>query len=808
MQGILDQHSGGLDVRVNTLLFGTVRLNDTARSDIPFEAVISDTVTPGSILTVDMTLIGIPADTQHITLSVQVGSIPHAGYFTHQNNLINFTVSNLGQYGFAAASMIPLGYSGFAVQDTNSLFEGAFMVATDSLHVSDGARDIVEEPDNDFAVAPGGDLRVADPGPNADQETYSIFDDSNAENPASLQISQRTFSWKNPFYGNFVILEYTIKNLSQNSYPNVYAGLFLDWDIFNFSQNCGGFSSNENLGYMDYCFDVPGRFRGMAVIDPTPFASYKLRLNPTTGGTSSYSFTKAEKYHSLSSGIIDTAGIGTNDLSQVLSAGPFAIAPGDSARAVFAILAADSLADLKTYAIRAREQYFCATANRPPKVVEPPETAVFVWTPKAICIPGFSASDPDQNINDIFPVGGTFANNSICFNPVAGENIIGLIARDFCGLEDSGKTVVTVTMAYNRPIVDTFAVAMENLKVYYGGGTASGKFFYRLGGKTLFDSTAMIQGNGDTLVYSVPESLLTLRGLEYYFSIVHNGKTDSVGNPSSPYSIVVSLSNEQAQRPIAMPAKSYRIIGLPIKIAGPLNQVDAIFPDDLGQPDKIQWRLGSYNPFTGGYDEYPYARPVQPQVGYWLITRIPKKYGVIGYSMTPNIAIGSDKYYASMLDSGWNQLANPFPFSITWSNVRFGDADSIFAGHPASILDDAVYWYSGTGYTNPSELVPWDGFFVNIKKPHIRIYFPYVESHASPVSLGKENEDQSASLDNWEIELQMEAGGLYDDRNLAGVRPDATNGLDEYDYGEPPAPPDGPSSRFYSSGRQRKPASH
>lgn len=355
--GSMGEHSVGLDVQVNSLLFGTIGLNDTARSDVPFEAIISDTVTPGSTLTADMTLIGSPDDTQHVKIYVRVGDLPHAGYFTHDNGLIKFTISNFGQYGFAPGSIISLGYSGFAYRDTNSLFEGAFMVAVDSLHVSDAARNIVEEPDNDFAVAPGGDLLSAIPGQNADQQTFSIFDDSKAENPAGLEISQRTYSWDNPLYSNFVIIEYTIKNLSQNNYTGVYAGLFFDWDIMTYTQNCGGFSSDENLGYMYYCRDFPNHFRGIAVINSANSVSYKLRRNPTIQGEANYSFTESEKYHALSSGIIDTAGAGTGDLAQIISSGPFGLAVGGSIIVAFAVIASDSLLQLKSSALQARDAY-------------------------------------------------------------------------------------------------------------------------------------------------------------------------------------------------------------------------------------------------------------------------------------------------------------------------------------------------------------------------------------------------------------------------------------------------------------------
>ncbi|SYZ71993.1 putative Bacillopeptidase F [Candidatus Zixiibacteriota bacterium] len=354
--------SGGLTINTETLDFGTIDYNDTARSMIPFSAAVSDTVTPGVILAVDLNLTGSPGYSKSVMLNIRIGDIPRAGYFTHNTGPLQFTVSNLGQFGFANGSMVPLGYSGFRYFDpySNDLWEGALMFATDSDHVSDAARNLVQEPDNDFAVSPGGDLISSIPGIRADQETSSLLNDSRAENPIGLEIEQKTFSWTGSPDQGYVILQYSVKNINDTAIGNLFAGLFFDWDIVNYSYNGGGYSALENLGYMYYHgpFDTLSHYRGIAILNQKGLSSLRIRHNPATQPLLYWS--ESDKFASLTGGI-STPGDYWGDYSEIISTGPFILGPGETDTAVFAILGADNLSELKDFAIRAKNRYYNTT---------------------------------------------------------------------------------------------------------------------------------------------------------------------------------------------------------------------------------------------------------------------------------------------------------------------------------------------------------------------------------------------------------------------------------------------------------------
>jgi hypothetical protein len=52
------------------------------------------------------------------------------------------------------------------------------------------------------------------------------------------------------------------------------------------------------------------------------------------------------------------------------------------------------------------------------------------------------------------------------------------------------------------------------------------------------------------------------------------------------------------------------------------------------------------------------------------------------------------------------------------------------------------------------------------------------------------------SVDHWSVCLEIEINGLIDTDNFAGVRKDAAEGADIYDFSEPPPPPGGPRLAF------------
>jgi len=332
------------------------------------------------------------------------------------------------------------------------------------------------------------------------------------------------------------------------------------------------------------------------------------------------------------------------------------------------------------------------------------------------------------------------------------------------------------------------------LKVAYSGssGTAAGVIYYRQGGASAFQSADMAAGTGDTLTYNLPASLLDIRGLEYYFEVTRDIYMSRIGSPTDPLVFNVSLTNDQAQKPNATPVKSYRMIGVPINVSGS-NTVATVFEDDLGVYNTSKWRIGRY--VAGAVQEFNNAGPVIPGRGYWLITAEAETFGAPGVSVRPNRTYNSVDYYEVPLSQGWNQLANPFGFRVAWDEILFEVGGIVQTGHPAEVLEDVAYGYTGTGYESWAAIPYWEGVFVRINQNNVTALIPFKMTSVTPkVSPSKDEPLFSSSF--WNIEIKMKSGDFVDTDNFAGVRADALEGPDIYDFSEPPPAPTAPSLGF------------
>jgi subtilisin family serine protease len=278
-------------------------------------------------------------------LNFFVGSRGVRTYYHHDTGSVEFTISNYGAFGFHGVaggdalngSFIPLGFEGYKLdRDSNDMFEGALIIGVDSAHVSDCAKNIAQEPDNDFAVIPGGSIVSSSPGNHADQETVAFFDDSYAENPIGLTVRQKTFGWADPPNDKFIIMEYIITNTSGMDVNGIRIGLYFDWDITAWNRNHGSFIPDDNLGYL--CWSADGDsadFRGVKILNSEGLINHRVYFAPSE--TYGSRFHEGRKYQGLSDnsqGTFSTPG----DVAHMTATGLFNLADGQSDTAAFAIV--------------------------------------------------------------------------------------------------------------------------------------------------------------------------------------------------------------------------------------------------------------------------------------------------------------------------------------------------------------------------------------------------------------------------------------------------------------------------------------
>ncbi|MDT8322649.1 MAG: S8 family peptidase [Bacteroidota bacterium] len=271
-------------------------------------------------------------------------------YRDHDINDIRVTVTNDGNIGFDDLSGVTgsgLRYKG----RENVLFEGAMILGAEvnkTPLVVDVARTGSGSQMDDFSGE--GLFHIRTPGIIAEQEGMGKFGDGNAPLSHRLQteVTLHSFAFTRPEAANMVFLRYTIHNNSGNTHENFHAGLFFDWDVGRNSQTDIALFNDSLKLAMTY--DSTGYPRvpvavGCVLLTPalgTAYWGINNRDNDDDMRIGIYNgFSKEEKWKALSSGIVQPVA-GITDVSQVISAGPVDLAPGDSLVVGFALIAADS----------------------------------------------------------------------------------------------------------------------------------------------------------------------------------------------------------------------------------------------------------------------------------------------------------------------------------------------------------------------------------------------------------------------------------------------------------------------------------
>lgn len=194
-------------------------------------------------------------------------------------------------------------------------------------------------------------LRVATPGAVADQEGVAIFNDDGAgTNKIGIRVTQHSYAFVNPPNEKYVMLKYTLENITDSTITNLHAGLFFDWDISGGSNNVAGFDRDHRMGYVYDSGTAVRTYVGVTLVSPDGIC-YRAIDNAGKHGWGIYDgFSLAEKWEALSGGTSSHLTAGPGDVSHVVSAGPLEIAPGQKQVIGFAVMGGDSLADLKSTA--------------------------------------------------------------------------------------------------------------------------------------------------------------------------------------------------------------------------------------------------------------------------------------------------------------------------------------------------------------------------------------------------------------------------------------------------------------------------
>ena len=289
-------------------------------------------------------------------------------YVTLDAGNLTLTLTSRGNLGYDDARAL-FGRGAVYKQAAPLLSEGGLLLATSATRVSDRLRGVPVSTTRQsfFSLSQARRLLNTPSSGLAEQEARVLFQDSLPALDRNLSLGVRVrlrgLSWASAPRRDFIILEYTLKNIGPDPLNPLLAGLFLDWDLpGEASRNAAEWDAARQLGY---CYDVgaPHQYAGVRLLRGGPPITYAINNNAPAGAAVRFAdgFSRAEKYLTLSSGAAEatrTAGLPAGaDVSQVVGANLGAVAAGDSVTLVLAVLAAETLPQLQAAADAAQAAY-------------------------------------------------------------------------------------------------------------------------------------------------------------------------------------------------------------------------------------------------------------------------------------------------------------------------------------------------------------------------------------------------------------------------------------------------------------------
>jgi serine protease len=350
----------------NTTSLGVLNtLSTTNNNGDPFKFKINPGTPDNSIITFKVTLYdGTYNDSYFFKVTVNVD------YINIAINDVASTITSKGKIGYNLDGQLQ--GLGFTYLGANLLYEASVMFGSANTKVSDSFRgSTAGAADADFQSVIKVNKTMS--SVFSEFDVHGRFNDAVATPVQNLLVSHSAYAWSTPGNRKYIIVEYVMKNSGATPINTLYAGIAADWDIDvnTAATNKADYDASTKMGYA-YSTVAGGKYAGIKLLTNT--AGVKCyNIDNIAGGNGGVDvndatdyFGTGDKYTTLSTNRYQagTASAVGEDVIAVMSSGPFTIAPGDSAKVAFALIAGDNLNDIQNSADSAQVHY-----DGPPPII-------------------------------------------------------------------------------------------------------------------------------------------------------------------------------------------------------------------------------------------------------------------------------------------------------------------------------------------------------------------------------------------------------------------------------------------------------
>lgn len=313
-------------------------------------------------------------------------------------------------------------------------------------------------------------------------------------------------------------------------------------------------------------------------------------------------------------------------------------------------------------------------------------------------------------------------------------------------------------------------------------GVVQAKIFYRSITKTSAETSVNLTLNAGKYEATIPAVDFGPMGLEYYFT-ASDAANNNARSPQSGYhySYISFSGATNPQIPggligVGGAVGNWKMITVPYNLID--NKISTVF-SELGTNDLSKWRMISYKNQTA-WDEFPNSFTTFTQgKGYFInVKDVPATGLIVEGATTPSNNKATP--FVFNLNSGWNQIGNPYGFPIKWSEVLASNSN------PAGI-GTKLKKFNGAYIDDPDDkLDVFEGAFIlNSSTSAVQLTVPIAGSLAG----GRIQNDQiryDISGDNWIAPMKLRQGEIENIFGGIGMNTTASVGVDDHDDFNPP----------------------
>ncbi len=414
LQVTLTTNSPYITILDGTAIVGAVAANTTAtNSTDALTLKISDNVRANTPATLTFTYQeGAFIFTEKVVIMLNPG---HA-----DNNKVNLPHDDLGTLN--AYHPLSTVINGFQWDSETLSYEGGLILATNNTKISNVLRSDAGLFDNSFTINSTNNEVV---NGTLLTTTARYEDITNNSNRIGLNIEQNTYSWNEVAVEKSVVIEYKLKNIAGGSIDNLYAGIFTNWDIDDYTKNLADWDGTNVLGYA-FSSALNGKYAGITCLTERDIsvAGQKIHYYAFDDATNTIKindgFTKQEKFDAVSKGIFKPqAGTAQgNDVANILAVRLSNFALGQTRTVAFAYVVGDNLNDLKAQAIAIQNRYKIAKRSPTPTVtnITSCQNGQATVTPIGGSKFNFYAEEPIAETTPILHTGNSLVLSNITIN--------------------------------------------------------------------------------------------------------------------------------------------------------------------------------------------------------------------------------------------------------------------------------------------------------------------------------------------------------------------------------------------------------